>query len=149
MVSEELLLELYHRTLATTAGNFATDLTETLLQYLPPQDILVLAITRPSLPNIYGGLLVPTLQSKGYNPIFHSVETTDNGTGLKEIPPKSLLRQKPVLYVDVHFSPRLGIYLPFILEQDADRALYSTPIPPPSSLWEYTSGRIVRLEKSV
>lgn len=149
MVSEELLLDLYHRTLATTARDFATDLTDTLLQHLPPQDILVLGINRPSLPNVYGAILVPTLQSRGYNPTFHSVETTDNGTGLKEIPPKSLLRQKPVLYVDVHFSPRLGLYLPFILEQNVDRALYSAPIPPPSSLWEYTNGRIVRLEKSV
>lgn len=148
MVNEELLLELYNRTLALTAENFATDLTNTLLQHLPPQDILVLAINRPSLPNVYGSLLVPTLQSKRYNPIFHSVETSDNGVGLRGIP-SSLLKQKPVLYVDVHFSPQLGIYLPFSLEQDANRALYCSPIPPPSSLWEYTGGRIVRLERSV
>jgi len=150
MVSEELLLELYNRTLADTARGFATDLTDTILQYLPPRDILILAIRRPSIPNVYGGILVPTLESKRYIPIFHSVETNDNGSGigLKGIP-QDLFRQRPVLWVDVHFSPVLGIYLPYTLEQGASRALYGAPIPSPSSLWEYTDGRIVRLQKSV
>lgn len=150
MNSEELLLELYNRTLAGAAANFAIDVTDTLLVHLPPpQDIIVLNIVNRSAvyPNIYASMLVPTLQSKMYNPSLYPVETGENGTGLKEFPPEDLVRGKPVIYVDVHFSPRIGLYLPFAAEQNVSRALYAAPIPPPSSLWEYADGRMVRLTK--
>ena len=150
MTQEELFLDMYNRVLADVAATFARDLTDTLLVYMPPpQDVVVLnIISRSSMyPNVYAPLLVPTLQTKRYNPSLYPVEPSENGTLLKDFPPREVTTGKPLIFVDVHFSPRIGLYLPYALEQKVPRALYASPIPPPSSLWEYKEGRVVRLEK--
>lgn len=147
---DEELLELYHRIMADVATNFAMDATDILVENLKPQDVLVLNITdkRAIYPNDYSSLLVPTLQNRSYNPILHPVEIDENGTLFRHFPPSSVVRDKPIIFVDVHFSPRLGLYLPYALEKGASRAFYASPTPPPSSVWEYKEGRLIQLKRS-
>ena len=147
-MQEDELLELYNRTLADSAAVFAIDVTDTLFVNLPPpHDITVLSLTNRSsiYPNVYGSLLVPTLQQRNYSPSLYPVEISENGTSLRNFPPKGVIKGSTILYVDVHFSPRVGLYLPYALEQGVSRALYASPIPSPSSLWEYVDVRLVRL----
>lgn len=152
MIKEELLklgTELYHRAIAEFATNFAIDVTETLTKVLPPpQDIIVLDIIDKFSPNDYSSILIPTLQTKGYLPSLYHIETNENGTyAPKNFPPQSIVKGRPVLYVGVNFSPLVWTYLQYSLERNVSKAIFASPIPPPSALWEYVEGRTIRLQK--
>lgn len=150
MTSDEelrLLTELYHRTIADFATEFAISTTKTLTTHLPPPtEVVVIDLINKAFPNDYSSMLIPALQNREYVPILHHIESTENGMWTpRNFPPQSVIKNKPVIYVGVHFTPYVGFYLPYALEKGASRAIYASPTPPPSSLWEYKEGRLIRL----